>query len=888
MTPDELRQSFLTFFHERQHEIVVSSPVVPEGDPTLLFTNAGMNQFKDVLLGLEKRDYRRATSVQKCIRAGGKHNDLDEVGKDGRHLTFFEMLGNWSFGDYYKREAIQWAWEYVTATLGLSRDRLYVSVYLDDDESWDFWHREVGLPPDRIVRLGNVQEGDEENFWSMGPTGPCGPCTEIYYDQYGDARPPEPWQPGFDEDRFIEIWNIVFMEFDRDSSGTFSPLPMKSVDTGMGLERVAAILEGVDSVFSTAIFAPLLEHIHHMRTGEALEARDVLALPDATSYCVIADHIRTLTFCVSEGAQFANDGRGYVLRRILRRAVRFGRTLGFDAPFLHEVSTALVEQFGQAWPELRLKQREAAEVLRQEEERFFRTLDRGIALFEEVATATQERNEDLIDGESVFRLYDTFGFPPDLTRIMAEERSLDIDEEGYERAMARQRERSRGADDRYASAGEWHILREGMADTFTGHVSSRETTEVLRYRVDEETDVIEITLLRTPFYAESGGQVGDRGMLSTADASVRLEVFDTRRTTAGITHFARVSEGDLTPDGLRNGVVAEVDPAHRFLTSCNHTATHLLHAALHRFVSPTAFQAGSLVAPDRLRFDFNHDRPVPPETLETIERWVNDRVREGTSVLVHEDVALADAEAAGAMMIFGEKYGDRVRMVEIPGHSTELCGGIHAESTRDIGWFRIVSEGGVAAGVRRIEAVTNEAAFRRAREERAILDELQGLLRVPDDSLVSRVRALQTDRSELERKLSSITSSMAANAAAEMASEGQMVGEVRAISRLVEADSRDTLLGMADELRSRLSGPAAVLLAAVIDDKPALLVQVTEDGHADHGLHAGKLINLVAAHVGGRGGGRPTLAQAGGQDVGGLESAVSGFPDAVAGMLSGR
>ena len=874
MTPDQLRTSFLQFFSEQNHRIVASSPVVPEGDPTLLFTNAGMNQFKDVLLGLEKRSYQRAASAQKCIRAGGKHNDLDEVGKDGRHLTFFEMLGNWSFGEYYKKESIVWAWQYVTSRIGLDPSRLYVSVYRDDDESYAYWRDLVGLDESRIVRLGHVEEGDEENFWSMGPTGPCGPCTEIYYDHHPEL-PPEPWAPGFDGERYCEIWNLVFMEFNRDETGELTPLPMKSVDTGMGLDRVAAILAGQDNVFRTGLFTGILSRTFELLHGRRLDSiRDLYAHPDFTSYCVIADHIRTLGFSVCDGAKFSNEGRGYVLRRILRRAVRHGRNLGFTGPFLCDVLDALVADFQEIYPELRLKQREARIIIRTEEERFFRTIDRGIDLFSQVADAAQAAGATQIDGVSVFKLYDTFGFPPDLTQIMAEERGLTIDENGYQAAMQEQRERSRGADDRYAASGDWVILQDGVADQFIGYDLLHNTTDVLRFRLSAESGHVEVCLRDTPFYAESGGQTGDQGVLVTESGDLTLRVMDTIKSTAGITHICEVADGDLTAAALRQTVHARVDEHRRRLSTCNHTATHLLHAALHHFVSPQAFQAGSLVSAERLRFDFSHDQPVTDEQLRNIEVWVNDEIRKATRVRVHTHVALADAEAMGAMMIFGEKYGEHVRVVEVPGTSMELCGGTHVSDVGTIAYFRILSETGVAAGVRRIEAATSERAFEIANAERDRLNGLAETLRTPLAQLPERVERLLAENKALQNRVDELVRQQSLALATTFAAGASVVNGVQVVSGIAPVTTRDELLQLADFVRDRLSEKSVVGLAAVIDDKPALVV-LCSDAAVKAGLKAGDLVNEMAALVDGKGGGKPTMAQAGGRLVDKVGDAVA-------------
>lgn len=883
MTPDELRSRYFAFFKSRGHQYVPSSPVIPEGDPTLLFTNAGMNQFKDVLLGDEKRDYTRAVNTQKCIRAGGKHNDLDEVGRSPRHLTFFEMLGNWSFGDYFKKEAIHWAWEFVTQELKLEADRLFISVYLDDDEAYNIWHEEIGIPHSNLTRLG-----EDDNYWSMGPTGPCGPCSEIYYDYYpekGEAV----WEEGFDDHRFIEIWNLVFMSFDRQADGTLKPLPIQSIDTGMGLERVMTIMTGARNVFQTEIFSNIFARIESERTQKPFDIEDVPTLYEKENfeaYAVIADHIRSLAFSICDGGSFSNEGRGYVLRRILRRAVRHGRNLGFDAPFLHHIVPAVVESFSDVYPELRLKGQEAATLIEREEARFFRTIDRGLALFEDVAQQAEQRDDRTIPGETIFQLYDTFGFPLDLTTIMAEERDLSLDLKGYEAAMEAQRQRSRAADDRYTDAGEWTQLNEGVADSFTGYNALETSTRVLRYRaLPDQEDLYEICLEATPFYAESGGQVGDRGILAFEGGELQFEVVDTQKTPAGITHTAKYLSGSLQ-EGIGTEVSARVDPQHRALTAANHTATHLLHAALHEHVSKDAFQSGSLVAPDRLRFDFSYEGRVTDEQLRAIEHSVNDAIRAAIPLTIHQDVALEQAESMGAMMIFGEKYGESVRVIEIAGTSTELCGGIHVQNTADIAWFRITSESGVAAGIRRIEAVTNQGAFALAEQERALLRSVSEQLRVPVAQISDRVASVLDDRRALEHALQDALKKQAKFTADELVHNAESLGDVKVIATQIEAKSREDLLSLADFLRDKIQGPGAVLVASALEGKPALLVMVTDDANKAHKLHAGKLVNAAASAVGGKGGGRPTLAQAGGQDVDALPQAIEAFKAALREALS--
>ncbi len=884
MKPTDIRQSYLDFFEERDHRVVPSSPVVPEGDPTLLFTNAGMNQFKDLLLGNEERDYKRATSSQKCIRAGGKHNDLDEVGKDGRHLTFFEMLGNWSFGDYYKRQAIEWSWEFVLDVLELDKDRLYVTIYLDDDESFGIWTEHIGLHPDRVLRLG-----EDENFWSMGPTGPCGPCTEIHYDLHPE-RGDFDFVEGYDEERINEIWNLVFMEFDRDEEGNFNPLPLKSVDTGMGLERVAMIKAGRDSVFHTNLFTPIFRTLFKLLGEDPDQDLDQFyARDDFTSFAVIADHIRTLTFAICDGAQFSNEGRGYVLRRVLRRAVRFGRTIGFSEPFMHQLVPAMVEYYGDSYPELQAMGTEAAELIRLDEESFFRNLDRGLELFEDTAEEAQAQGRDELSGEEVFELHATFGFPPDLIEIMAEERQMTIDWEGYQDLWEEHREKSRGKDVHAdaAGVGDWKTIHDGPADEFVGYDRLRETTQIQKVR-HLDGDEYELLLRKTPFYAESGGQIGDTGVIAAVDNDVSFEITDTQQTPMGIVHRARRKSGEVTDDSLGDEFTASVDERHRQKTACNHTATHLLHAALREEISDSIFQAGSLVAPDRLRFDFRHGEALGDDELRQLEERVNQRIRARHPVVVNTDVERDEAvEEMGAMAIFGEKYGDTVRVVQIPGESVELCGGIHVENTGDIGAFRITSESSVGSGIRRIEAVTEEEAFDTFDEERQTLEKLAGMLKADSSNLEDRLQALIDEKNDLERQVDSLSQKLADRGASEMVDDAAEVDGVAVIAQVVDVDDRDQMLAYADKLREQLGDrEAAILLGARIDSKAALACLLTDSTFETHRIKAGDLINVVAEYVDGRGGGRPTLAQAGGSKPDGLSNAIDAFADAVADALS--
>jgi alanyl-tRNA synthetase len=873
MTPDEIRSGFLSYFESRDHRIVESSPVVPQGDPTLLFTNAGMNQFKDLLLGNEFRDYKRAASVQKCIRAGGKHNDLEDVGKDGRHLTFFEMLGNWSFGDYYKRESIQWGWDYALNVLEFDINRMYVTVYYKDDESYNIWKDEIGLPADRILRLG-----DKENFWAMGPTGPCGPCTEMHYDlhpEWGTLK----WEPGYDDNRVVEFWNHVFMEFNRDEDGTLNPLPMKSVDTGMGLDRVAMIMAGRDNVFQTSLFTPILRKTLSLLGREGADLEALYKSSEFESFAVIADHVRTLTFALCDGAKFSNEGRGSVLRSILRRAVRHGRQrLGFTGPFMFEVAQSVIDHYKHVYPELGVVGTQTRELIRLEEERFFRTIDRGLSLFAEVVEKTAGQQ---IAGADVFELHATYGFPPDLTRVMADEKGLTLDMADYERRWLKHQEISRGKDmyESAAGVGDWITLHEGSSNTFVGYTSLTSTTQVRRYRALGESGEVEVLLGETPFYAESGGQVGDVGVIEAGELVIAVE--DTQKAPIGIVHKGRVVSGTLSAEALSGQVVAKVDAHKRALSMSNHTATHLLHAALRRLVSDSIFQAGSLVNPEKLRFDFSYGGPLSAEQIAAVEADVNRVIRLSAPVVIHQDVPRERAVGElGAMAIFGEKYGETVRVVEVPGESVELCGGTHVGNTREIALFRVTSEAGVAAGIRRIEAVTNEGALALYEQDRARVAALAQTLKSDSAHVLERAKSLLEERVELERQVQRLSQRLALLEASELVASAQAVGGVKVIARQLKVDTREQLMAYADQLRDRLAD-GVVLLGAELDGKAALVCVVTEPVFKAYKLKAGDLINQVAVHVEGRGGGRPTLAQAGGTRVEGLSAAIGAFEGAV-------
>ena len=898
MTPSELRQRFLDFFEQRDHEVVESAPVVPQNDPTLLFTNAGMNQFKDLLLGNEERDYQRATSTQKCIRAGGKHNDLDEVGKDGRHLTFFEMLGNWSFGDYYKEKAIVWAWEFILEVLELDRSRLYVTIFHDDDESFRIWRDIVGVEAERILRLG-----EEENFWSMGPTGPCGPCTEIHYDLKPEQGPFD-FVEGYDEERINEIWNLVFMQYDRSEEGDLEPLPLQSVDTGLGLERVAMIQAGKDNIFQTELFLPIFRDVAARLgdeddgvddavtiDGESIAIEDLLTV-DSDYFphlAVIGDHIRALMFALCDGAQFSNEGRGYVLRRILRRAVRFGRELGFSAPFLWEVGQVVIEHYGDAFPELQATGDQARELIKLEEERFFRNLDRGIELFHDVAGQAREEGRHELSGEEVFELHATYGFPPDLTALMAEEQGMTIDHDGYEERWDEHRATSQGKDVHAdaAGVGDWTTLREGSADTFVGYDQHRISTHIQKIRHIED-DRYELLLEETPFYAESGGQVGDAGTIASDDGNLQFRVHDTQKSPIGIVHRAELVAGSADGDHVRHPVIAQIDDDRRHRTRCNHTATHLLHSALREEVSESIFQAGSLVAPDRLRFDFQHGQALSDDELQAIEERVNRHIRAQRPLRIHADIDRQVAvDKMGAMAIFGEKYGDTVRVVEIPGESVELCGGTHVDNTGEIAAFRIISEQSVGSGIRRVEAVTEEEAFQSFQRDRELLETLAEMTKSDVSNLQERLEAILDEKRELEKQVDSLSQKLADHGASSLLDDAEEISGITLIARVLDVNDRDQMLTYADKLRDQIGdSPAAVLLGANLDDKAALVCLLSDDVVADHGIKAGELINAVAAHVDGRGGGRPTLAQAGGSNPDGLPAAIDAFAPSLEDALS--
>ena len=864
-TSAEIRQAFLDYFESKGHTIVPSSSLVPANDPTLLFTNAGMVQFKDVFLGKEKRPYTRAASAQRCVRAGGKHNDLENVGYTARHHTFFEMLGNFSFGDYFKREAIEYAWEFLTRTMGLEPEKLWITVYEEDDEAAEIWLKEIGIDPARFTRIGDKPGGkryESDNFWSMGDTGPCGPCSEIFYDHGPEVEGGPPGTPEEDGDRYIEIWNLVFMQYNRDSQGKMTPLPKPSVDTGMGLERLAAVMQGVHSSYEIDLFRALIRAAAKATGTDDLENK---------SLRVIADHIRSCAFLIVDGVTPSNEGRGYVLRRIIRRAIRHGYQLGQKEPFFYRLVDPLIEQMGDAYPELPKARDTVMKVLRLEEERFAETIEQGMKILEE---AIEHLEGDTIPGELVFKLYDTYGFPADLTADIARERGLHIDEVGFEREMNAQRERARAAS-QFGVDQQAQVAVEGETD-FTGYERlSDEATIIGLFRDGESVDSLKkgeqgmVVLDKTPFYAESGGQVGDRGELSVLGDDGRFQVEDTRKQGGSVFgHIGRVTQGRLR---VGDAVLAQVDAANRRAIALNHSATHLLHAALRRVLGDHVQQKGSLVEAERLRFDFSHFEPLTREQLNAIERLVNEQIR-NNYVVETRIMALEDAKQAGAMALFGEKYDEQVRVLRMGDFSTELCGGTHVKAVGDIGLFKIVSEGGIASGVRRIEAVTGERAVEWVEQAENRLQHIASLVKAGAEDLEEKVQTLVEKSRRQEKEIERLKAKLASAAGSDLASQAVQVGDTRVLAAQLEGADVKTLRDTLDQLKNKL-GSAVIVLAAVNDGKVSLVAGVTKD-RTDR-VKAGDLVKMVAEQVGGKGGGRPDMAQAGGSNPGALPEALA-------------
>ena len=860
MNGDEIRTRFLKYFEERGHRAVASSPVIPADDPTLLFTNAGMNQFKDLFLGLDKRQYNRAATVQKCIRAGGKHNDLELVGRTARHLTFFEMLGNFSVGDSFKEEAIEYAWRFLLDEVGLPEEKLWVSVYKEDDESEKIWKQKIGLPSDRIYKLG-----EKDNFWSMGDTGPCGPCTEMGIDQGSDfGCGQRDCDVGCECDRYLELWNLVFMQYDRESSGRLAPLPEPSVDTGMGLERLASVLQKVPSNFDTDLLAPLIRRIGEISGRE-------YAGENVTSFRVIADHVRTLIFAIVDGIVPSNEARGYVLRRILRRASRHGRMIDIDGPFLYRLVGDLVEIMGHAYPELTEGSEGAKRIIKAEEERFGQTLDQGLILFEKmIADLGSSR---VIPGDKAFLLYDTYGFPLDLTAAMAEEQGLLLDVEGFEKMMAHQREQARGEKKSY---GRIDLQDLGIAPVeFTGYESLTGKGKVQRIEVKGEAvqssragDQVAIDLTSTPFYGESGGQMGDSGTLKR-DGLV-IEVSCAKAVSVGrIVHIGRIEEGVLrTGDELS----ACVDEERRCGLRRSHTATHLLHYALREVLGGHIKQAGSLVGPDRLRFDFTHYSPVSSAELHEIESMVQQKIVSNGPVSITE-MSYPAARKMGALAFFGEKYGERVRVVDVDGFSRELCGGTHVRSSGDIGMMVILSESSISAGTRRIEGLVGLEAYRFCADLRTSMNRAASLLKVPPENVARRIEELKNDVHVLEREIRELSLSKARDGMKIKEEDVELAGDIPLLVRRVEVGDVESLRALADDLRGRLDSGVGVL-GAVLGGKAMLVVTVSRDLVEEKGLSASEIIGRIARVVGGRGGGRPEMAQAGGKDWEKLDEAL--------------
>jgi alanyl-tRNA synthetase len=866
MKTAQIREAFLSYFEEQGHTRVASSSLVPHDDPTLLFTNAGMNQFKETFLGLEERAYVRACTAQKCVRAGGKHNDLENVGYTARHHTFFEMLGNFSFGDYFKRDAIRFGWSFLTEVLGLPKERLWVTVHISDDEAADIWVNDIGVDPNRLSRL------DEDNFWQMGDTGPCGPCSEIFYDHGPDVPGGPPGSPDDDLDRYIEIWNLVFMQFNRDSEGTLHPLPAPSVDTGMGLERIAAVLQGVHSNYEIDLFQALIG---------AVAARLKVSDLEEKSLRVIADHLRSCAFLIADGVLPGNEGRGYVLRRIIRRAIRHGNKLGATSAFFAELLPVLVQEMGDAYPDLRTQQTSIAAALLAEEEQFARTLDNGMAILDE-ALASLEGSE--LPGDIIFRLYDTYGFPVDLTNDIARERNLTLDIAGYESAMETQRKRSQESGSFKVDYSDT-LAVEGET-TFVGYETTQCDASIVALihegelvdAVSEGMEAIAI-LDVTPFYGESGGQVGDCGVLISGDA--RIDVVDTTKAKGHHLHHIRVAQGALS---VGDRVDASVDASIRQRIRLNHSSTHLMHEALRRVLGEHVVQKGSLVNSERLRFDFSHGQPVTAEELTAIADIVNDQIRLNTSVST-EEMSMDAAIAKGATALFGEKYGEEVRVLSMgaDGFSVELCGGTHVDRTGDIGLFLITAESGVAAGVRRIEAVTGEAAIREVRGVFSRLQATAEVLKSTPDLAVDKATALRGEVRDLEKEVTRLRQKLASGAGGDLTSSAVDVSGLKVLATVVDGADAGTLRDTLDQCKNKL-GSAVILLAAVDDQKIALVSGVTKD--LTDRIKAGDVMREVAGRLGGKGGGRPDMAQGGGSDVAGLPEVLSSFPDWVAAQIA--
>ncbi len=860
MTANEIRQQFIDFFVSKGHTFVPSAPVIPQDDPTLLFTNAGMNQFKDIFLGKGKRDYTRAVNSQKCIRVSGKHNDLEEVGRDTYHHTFFEMLGNWSFGDYYKKEAIEWAWELLTEVWKLPKEKLYATVHHTDDEAAELWKKVTDIAPEHVLKFG-----DKDNFWEMGPVGPCGPCSEIHID-LGEAfcdKKGEKHTCGVNGDcgRYIELWNLVFIQFNRDEQGELHPLPAKHVDTGAGFERLVAVLQGKNSNYDTDVFMPILEAI-----GQ-LVGQDYHQSPEQMAFRVIADHIRMLTFSIADGGLPSNEGRGYVMRRILRRAARYGRKLNLHEPFMYKLVPTVVQMMGDVYPEIRERQEHIMAVIRSEEEHFNQTLDRGLEIFEKIKNDLKQRGETVIPGNEVFRLYDTYGFPVDLTRILAEENGLTLDMKGFEEQMEQQRQRARAASKFVMDEDEqeWIVLKEGPDSQFVGYEKLSVETQIMRYRQTGEH--LQVVLQETPFYAESGGQVGDKGTIKGKNFT--LQVVDTQKEGDHIVHLCQPVANFQPEDGK---VQAEVLSSARRSTQKNHTATHLLHAALRQVLGTHVTQAGSLVEPERLRFDFTHYDKLTAEQICEIEQIVNRKIQENIPLQITFE-KFSEAKKKGAMALFGEKYGDVVRTIKIDDFSFELCGGTHVQATGEIGVFIILYEAGIAAGVRRIEAITGEKAVAYIQNSKHILQQLSDTLNASNDELLPKVEQLLNEKRQLEKDLQKARAARLQAGVDELLAQAQTVNGLNLLIHEFTDVNMDQLKSLGDKLREKAKNLVALLITEN-EQKLNMVCVVSDDLIQSKKLNAGNLVREVAKQVGGGGGGRPHLATAGGKQVQNKDKAI--------------
>ena len=879
MTSDEIRTSFLEYFRKHGHTIVPSASLIPAGDPTLLFTNAGMNQFKDVFLGIGQREYTRAVDTQKCLRVSGKHNDLEEVGYSPSHHTFFEMLGNWSFGDYYKQEAIAFAWELITELWQIPKERLWATVYLDDDEAEKFWLQETDLPLSRIRRC------DKDNFWEMGETGPCGPCSELFVDMGVEAFPETANDPDAGpntSDRFLEFWNLVFIQYNRSENGTLEPLPATHVDTGMGFERITSILQGVDSNYKTDLFTPLLATIADMT--ETAYFDDGRGLP----HRVIADHIRCLTFAIGDGVMPSNEGRGYVIRRILRRAVLYGKKLNMDDAFIYRLVDNVIDLLGDVFPDVLPRREFITRTIQGEEHRFHQTIERGLELLDHSFDTLTEEDNTQLDGKRAFELYDTFGFPLDLTQMLARERGFTVDDAGFEDSMEAQRARGRAAWEARGGANDEEtavyaeILKEHGETEFIGYTQDSIEAEVVALIADSESvgsahqgDEVFVLLNRTPFYGESGGQVGDVGTIENQSAKLRVQ--DTRKPSPDlVVHKCKVLEGEITP---YTAVHAQIDTEHRSAVAVSHTATHLLHSGLRRVLGTHVGQAGSLVEAGRLRFDFSHYEAVSAEQLRDIEGFINEKIR-GNDRLSISEMSLDAAKAKGALAFFGDKYGDIVRVVQAGEYSVELCGGTHVDATGELGFVKLTGESSIAAGVRRVEALTGVTAVTAIQDETALLSSVANLLKTPRTDVSDRIERLLQEQRELEQELQHLKGQQALANVSTLVQEATLVRDVRIAASIVTDTDRNGLRRLVDELKNRLES-GVVALASITGNEVAFVVGVTSDLAKNRGLHAGKIISELTQLAEGRGGGRPELAQGGGKNPNKVSAAIDAVPEIV-------